>query len=63
MQETIEKGSLWSGNSRTQFQVIDQVVIEDQTWIHYRLVSSDDPKEFSCFKESFLERFTKLPKN
>lgn len=63
MQETIEKGSIWSGNSGVQFQVIDQVVIEDQTWIHYRLVSSDEPKEFSCFKESFLERFTQIPRN
>lgn len=63
MQGTIEKGSIWSGSNGAQFQVIDQVVIEDQTWIHYRLIAADEPKEFSCFKESFLERFTQIPKN
>ncbi len=59
----IEKGSLWSSADGRTFQVINEVEIEGNLWIHYRRVDSEyeEPKEFSCYTESFLTRFTKLP--
>lgn len=50
-------GSKWTGGDRKVFTVINTVVIEDNTWIHYR----DDRREYSCFVESFLQRFIALP--
>ena len=44
------------GNFET-FQVIDTVVIEDQTWIHYKRIK--DSLEFSCLEESFIHRFSR----
>jgi hypothetical protein len=59
----IEKGSVWSGTDGTTFQVITEVLVEGNEWVHYRRIDNKDPKEFSCFKESFLARFTRIPKN
>lgn len=50
-------GSRWTGGDRKVFIVINTVVIDDNTWIHYR----DDQREYSCFVESFLQRFNPLP--
>jgi len=62
---TIARGSIWSSTDGRTFQVISEVTIEGNEWVYYRRIDSeyDEPKEFSCFKESFLSRFTKLPEN
>jgi hypothetical protein len=58
----IKKGSKWTGNEGKIFCVIDTLEIDGKKWVHYRLENSNtDPKEFSCFEESFLERFRPLP--
>jgi len=60
----VKVGSKWWSVNGKVFHVIQRVVIEDKVWIHYICENSDyetDNKEFSCYEESFLTRFTKLP--
>ncbi|NBP56340.1 hypothetical protein EBU71_07380 [bacterium] len=58
----ISAGTKWISPDHKVFQVIDVVEIENQIWVYYRKYNShpDDCREFSCFKESFLLRFTKI---
>ena len=60
----IEKGSVWQSVNGRTFQVISEVTVEGNEWIYYRRLDSniEEPKEFSCYKESFLERFVQIPK-
>ena len=53
-------GSKWQGNERDIFVVLSTVVLENHTWIHYRKETTG--QEYSCYLESFLSRFTELPK-
>jgi len=59
----IKEGSCWGSKDGKVFQVISRSEIEDHTWIFYRLLERnvDEVKEFSCYEESFLERFHQLP--
>ena len=57
----VKKGSKWWTSEGKKFVIIDEVVIEGLVWIHYREAEGDPPKEFSCYKESFMSRFTPLP--
>ena len=59
----ITEGSCWSGKNGKIFQVISRTEIEDRIWIFYRLLENnpDEVKEFSCYEESFIERFHQLP--
>lgn len=57
--KTVEPGTIWLGTARERFQVIH--VIEDEqghVWIHYRRLESPEPREYSCWQESFLQRFS-----
>jgi len=55
-----ETGSLWSGtNSHELFRVLHTLEIDGQIWVHYRKNSND--QEYSCYLESFLERFWETP--
>jgi hypothetical protein len=57
----IEAGSKWSDGRGNKFVALKEIVIEDKTWVHYRDNFNTPPKEYSCYKESFLSRFTPLP--
>lgn len=60
----ITRGSIWQGVEGRLFQVIAEVNVEGHDWVYYRRLDNDDePKEFSCYTESFLSRFHKLPEN
>lgn len=61
----ITQGSLWQSLDGRLFQVITEVEVEGNNWVHYRRIDSeyDEPKEFSCYTESFLSRFRQLPQN
>jgi hypothetical protein len=60
--KAVTVGSRWWGGSDTRFIVIDVITIEGYTWVHYRDdKSKENPKEYSCYLESFLQRFTGLP--
>lgn len=54
----IKQGSKWDAGNGKVFRVIDIVQIEGYTWIHY--ISEKTGKEFSCYQESFLSRFTEI---
>ena len=57
----VKPGTLWwSGNSK-RFRVIDTAVIEEREWVYYKEESSiSDSKEYSCYLESFVLRFSQL---
>ena len=52
-------GSRWRASQGQIFVVIDIVDIKDHTWVHYR--EKDTSQEYSCFLESFYDRFTETP--
>lgn len=60
--KTVEPGSRWSGSNFEKFQVINVTEIDNHTWVHYRNCKSnpDECREYSCYIESFLERFRKI---
>jgi hypothetical protein len=58
----IKNGSIWASSDRTKFIVIHTIELDGKNWVHYRL---HDPskaalecKEYSCYEESFVSRFT-----
>ncbi len=59
----IKNGSRWSGSDGTVFVVIGTMIVEGKEWVYYRSEKQKDhmPKEFSCYTESFLNRFRSLP--
>jgi hypothetical protein len=57
----IKQGSYWWANGDKKFVVIGEIVIEGIVWVHYRDALGDPPKEYSCYRESFLSRFSALP--
>lgn len=59
----ITMGSRWSGDNDKTFVVIGIMMIEGKSWVHYRSEKPKDgmPSEFSCYEESFLSRFRRLP--
>lgn len=62
----VKEGSLWISDDDKKFRVLHIVSDnEANTWVHYREELSsqnqDQPKEYSCFMESFTVRFRQLP--
>ena len=58
----IKQGSRWTGNDyNKKFIVLSVVQLDDGIWIHYRDEQGDPPREYSCYKDSFLSRFRSLP--
>ena len=59
----IKQGSKWDDGKGKIFRVIQIVQIEGHTWIHYINDSllENENREYSCYQESFLSRFTPLP--
>lgn len=59
----IVNGSRWYGTEGKVFVVINTTNVDDHEWVYYRTEQPIDhlPKEFSCYKESFLSRFTRCP--
>ncbi len=63
--EKIQPGSVWSSVGGVHFQVINETHIDGNDWIYYRMIDTEteESKEFSCYKESFLSRFHQIPKD
>ena len=59
----IKKDSKWNDGGGKIFRIIDIVQIEGYTWIHYikENARDDETREYSCYLESFLSRFTQMP--
>lgn len=64
---TVKSGTLWSAPNGKRFRVINIVDLEGHIWVHYREdfllkeSSVEEPREYSCYQESFVSRFAKLP--
>jgi hypothetical protein len=57
-----KNGSKWQGNDRDTFHILSTIELEGKTWVHYiKENTTQDTREFSCYLESFLERFRELP--
>jgi hypothetical protein len=52
-------GSMWSSTDSVKFRVIENVYTDDNVWVHY--IRLTDNTEYSCYVESFLQRFRALP--
>lgn len=62
MTKIIREGSRWWSGENKKFVVISVVETEDgHTWVHYREDKKANPKEYSCYIESFEARFSRLP--
>jgi hypothetical protein len=58
----VKVGSRWSGNEGKQFLVLAEVYLDDGVWIHYREITDhESPREYSCYRDSFLSRFSICP--
>ena len=61
--KAITVGSRWGASNSKQFIVLSIVTIEGYTWVHYREDDNkENSKEYSCYLDSFLSRFSELPK-
>ena len=57
----LEKNTIWSDGQGQKFQVLDVIIIEDKTWVHYINRTAPAGREYSCYAESFLSRFISIP--
>jgi hypothetical protein len=48
-------GSKWTGNAGERFHVLHTIELEGHTWVHYLKEDKKEPKEYSCYVESFTE--------
>jgi hypothetical protein len=58
----VKEGSRWSDSNSQKFRVIHIIELEEHTWIHYIKdnVHEDETREYSCYVESFLARFSPI---
>lgn len=59
----IREGSKWDSGQGKIFRVLHTIEVDGHTWIHYIKDNApeDKTREYSCYLESFLSRFTPLP--
>jgi hypothetical protein len=57
----VKQGSRWTDNTGKVFHVIAVVEVAEHTWVHYLLEAVENSREYSCYIESFLQRFRELP--
>ena len=60
----VKEGSKWTGTGdNIKFRVIHVIEIEGHTWVHYikENAPEDSNREYSCYLESFLQRFRPIP--
>jgi hypothetical protein len=57
----IKSGSMWASNNSKKFVVISVTEVDGHSWVHYRDDGrTDAPREYSCYEESFMQRFTPI---
>ena len=61
----VKEGTLWWGSDHNKFRVISITEQDGHTWVYYRnepkTLNDKNIKEYSCYAESFVERFRQLP--
>ena len=60
MTTLLAQGSIWESTNSEKFRILHIIELESRTWVHYYSVNRE--MEYSCFLESFLERFRQVPK-
>ncbi len=55
-----KEGSRWTAYDGVTFRILSIKEIDEHVWVHY-ISESSEPREFSCYLDSFLSRFTELP--
>jgi hypothetical protein len=60
MTTLIAEGSIWESVNSDKFRILHVIKLEGRTWVHYYSVKQHI--EYSCLLESFLERFSQVPK-
>lgn len=60
----VKAGTLWSSSDKF-FRVLSVTEVEGNTWVHYREDRGSkfpvvECKEYSCYLESFVQRFRQL---
>lgn len=58
--EDVTEGSFWSTADGREFLVLSVSEQEGNTWVHYRRNDRRDSQEYSCFVESFIQRFVRI---
>jgi hypothetical protein len=61
----VKAGTLWESVDK-KFRVLSVTEVDGNIWVHYRedrgiKVPAIECKEYSCYQESFLQRFRQLP--
>ena len=57
----VKVGTRWWAGDAKKFIVLAIVEEGGHTWIHYRDEGPGPSNEYSCYLESFLQRFSQLP--
>ena len=58
----IRNNSIWTSAAGSRFLFLNSYTDgEDIKWVHYRQFDCDECREFSCYQEAFLSRFTETP--
>lgn len=55
-----KNGSQWMSTDGNYFHVLGTIEIDGNTWVHYIKDDQKEPLEFSCYLESFLERYKEI---
>ena len=56
---TVKPGSRWTSSDHKHFVVLHEVEVDGHVWVHYREETArGEPREYSCYQDSFLLRFT-----
>jgi hypothetical protein len=57
----VEAGTRWDAGNGKTFVVLHVVEQDGNVWVHYRSDNAKENKEYSCYLESFVQRFRQLP--
>jgi hypothetical protein len=56
----VKEGSRWSSIDGNVFHVMSVVEVDGHTWVHYEQDNIDESRTFSCWVESFVNRFSPI---
>jgi|LauGreDrversion4_2_1035121.scaffolds.fasta_scaffold153113_6 hypothetical protein len=57
----LDVNSTWQDEQGNRYQII-HIIHDDagHVWVHYRRLERDNPHEYSCWQETFVERFREV---
>lgn len=54
----VKEGTKWMSADGKAFHVIHRIELDGHVWIHYIEENKENCREYSCYEDSFLLRFT-----